>query len=201
MNVHSMTTRQDISRRTDMSNSQTARPIVLITGATSGIGRHAALTMARRGMRVFATGRREDRLADLAHEATGMALETIVLDVTSAASIESARAEILARTGGHGVDVLVNNAGYGESGPVVTVSDARLRQQFETNVFGLMAMTRAFLPEMRARHSGRIINVGSLGGTFTLPLFGAYNATKYALESLSDALRMELSPLGIKVSL
>ncbi len=176
-------------------------PIVLITGATSGIGRHAALTLARRGMRVFATGRRADRLEELAGEARAFALEVLPLDVTDATSIAAARAEILSRTGGHGVDVLINNAGYAEMGPAASISDARLHAQFETNVFGLMAMTRAFLPEMKQRGAGRIINVGSLGGTFTLPLFGVYTATKYALESLSDALRIELAPLGIFVAL
>lgn len=175
--------------------------IVLITGATSGIGRHAALYLARRGMRVFATGRREANLAELSREADGHNLETLVLDVTSAESIAAARAAIDAATGGYGVDVLVNNAGYGEMGPLELVTDQRLRSQFETNVFGLMAVTRAFLPAMRERGHGRIVNVGSIGGTITLPLFGAYNATKYALESLSDALRLELAPFGVKVSL
>jgi NAD(P)-dependent dehydrogenase (short-subunit alcohol dehydrogenase family) len=175
--------------------------IVLVTGATSGIGRHAALTLARRGMRVLASGRNDDLLARLTAEGGGLAIEGLPLDVTNAASIETARAEVLERTAGHGVDILINNAGYGEVGPVASMSDDRLRSQFETNVFGLMATTRAFLPEMKRRGGGRIINISSLSGTFTLPLFGAYSATKYALESISDAMRIELAPLGIHVSL
>jgi short-subunit dehydrogenase len=175
--------------------------IVLITGATSGIGRHAALYLAERGMRVFATGRRADKLAELNTAAADLDLETLVLDVTDADSIAAARETIHAATNGYGVDVLVNNAGYGEMGPIELMSDDRLRAQFDTNVFGLMAVTRAFLPAMRERGHGRIINVGSLGGTITLPLLGAYNATKYALESLTDAMRLELVPFGIKISL
>lgn len=175
--------------------------VVLITGATAGIGRRTALDLARAGHRVFATGRREAALASLKAEAAGTSLETLVLDVTSAASIEAARAAILAATDGHGVDALVNNAGYGLIGPLEELTDAQVRAQFETNVFGLMAVTRAFLPAMRARGAGRVINVSSVGGRMTFPLMGAYNATKYAVESLSDALRVELKPFGVHVSL
>jgi short-subunit dehydrogenase len=180
--------------------SMTRLPVVLITGATAGIGRHAALHLAARGFHVIATGRRAEALAELAAEAEGT-LTPLRLDVTDAASIAGA-AEVVDRvTSGHGVDVLVNNAGFGDIAPAEMMSDADLRAQFETNVFGLMAVTRAFLPRMRERGAGRIINVGSLGGTFTLPLFGGYNATKYAVESLSDALRLELRPFGIQVSI
>ena len=126
---------------------------------------------------------------------------TLVLDVTDPASVAGAKASVDARTGGHGLDVLVNNAGYGVLGPTEMISDEDMRAQYETNVFGLMAVTRAFLPQMRERGAGRIINVSSLGGRFTLPLFGVYNSTKYAVESLSDALRVELRPFGVQVSL
>lgn len=185
------------------TGGRTARPpqTILITGATSGIGRHAALTLARRGHRVFATGRRQHALDSLQVEAEGLRLEALRLDVTDDASIEAARDEIVARTGGHGVDIIVNNAGYGHLAPTELVSDADMRAQFDTNVFGLMAVTRAFMGPMRQRGSGRIINVSSVGGRLTLPLFGVYNATKYAVESLSDALRMELGAFGIHVSL
>lgn len=177
-----------------------ATTTLLITGATSGIGRHAALELARRGYRVFAAGRNRAALAEL--DALGLAtLSSLVLDVTDAASIERARVAIDQATAGHGIDVLVNNAGYGDFAPLELVDDAELRAHFETNVFGLMAVTRAFLPAMRARGAGRIINVSSIGGRFTLPLFGAYNSTKYAVESLSDALRLELRPFGIEVAL
>lgn len=174
---------------------------ILITGATAGIGRHTALALAKKGHRVFATGRREAALATLHDEAKGLKLETLVLDVTSPASIEAARQEIARRTEGYGVDVLVNNAGYGLVGPLETISDHDLRAQFDTNVFGLMAVTRAFVPAMRARGKGRIVNVSSVGGRITFPLMGAYTASKFALESLSDALRMELAPFGLQVSL
>ncbi|HEY4118185.1 MAG TPA: SDR family NAD(P)-dependent oxidoreductase [Byssovorax sp.] len=177
--------------------------IILITGATSGIGRHAALHLSHRGHRVIATGRNERALAEIAAEArsSGDALETLRLDVTDQASIDAARAAVDEMTSGYGVDVLVNNAGYGALGPTEMISDADLRAQYDTNVFGLMAMTRAFVPAMRERGAGRIVNVSSLGGRYTLPLFGVYNSTKFAIESLSDALRMELRAFGVYVSL
>lgn len=175
--------------------------VILITGATAGIGRAAALELARAGHRVFATGRRTDALASLVKEAAGLPLEGLLLDVTSQASIENAKLEIERRTEGHGVDVVVNNAGYGLVGPLEEISDEALRKQYDTNVFGLMAVTRAFLPAMRARGKGRIVNVSSMGGRVTFPFMGAYNSTKYAVESLSDALRIELRPFGVDVCL
>ncbi|HXU68750.1 MAG TPA: SDR family NAD(P)-dependent oxidoreductase [Polyangia bacterium] len=174
---------------------------ILVTGATSGIGRHAALYLAARGHRVFASGRNEKALAALQASVEGAAIETVTLDVTDGASIARAKSAIDARTGGRGVDVLVNNAGFGVLGPTELITDADMRAQYETNVFGLMAVTRAFLPDMRARRAGRIINVSSLGGRHTLPFFGVYNSTKYAVESLSDALRIELGPFGVGVVL
>ncbi len=181
----------------------TARPsIVLITGATAGIGRTTALHLASAGYHVIATGRRSAELDRLKAEApAGTRLDTTVLDVTSAASIASAVAEVDRLTDGHGLDVLVNNAGYGLVGPLTEISDAELRRQYDTNVFGLMAVTRAFVPAMRARGRGRIINVSSVGGKMTFPFMGAYNSTKYAVESMSDALRYELKLLGIDVVL
>jgi NAD(P)-dependent dehydrogenase (short-subunit alcohol dehydrogenase family) len=173
---------------------------ILITGCTSGIGRHAALHLARQGHRVFATGRNAKALAELKAEGPAT-LETLSLDVTSSESIAAAKAEVDKRTGGRGVDVLVNNAGWGLLGPTEMISDAEMRSQYETNVFGLMNVTRAFLPAMHARGAGRIVNVSSIGGLMTLPFFGVYNSTKYAVESLSDGLRLELAPFGIHVSL
>lgn len=177
---------------------------ILITGATAGIGRHAALELVRLGHHVIASGRREQALDDLAREARTIGkgvLDTLRLDVTDEAEVEASAARVLELTDGRGIDVLVNNAGYGQMGPLEAVSGADLRKQFETNVFGLMAVTRAFVPQMRRRGSGRVINVGSIGGRFTFPLMGAYNATKYAVESLSDALRNELAPFGIEVAI
>jgi len=121
--------------------------------------------------------------------------------VTSAAAIASAVDAVAQLTDGRGIDVLVNNAGFGVLGPTSEIGDAEMRRQYETNVFGLMNVTRAFLPGMLARRSGRIINVSSVGGRFTLPYFGVYNSTKYAVESLSDALRYELAPLGVDVAM
>lgn len=175
--------------------------IILITGATTGIGRNAALHLARQGHKVIATGRNTAALADLAREAKGTSLETLRLDVTDAKSIEEAAREVDRMTEGYGLDVLVNNAGYGSAAPIIESPDAEVRGQYETNVFGLLAVTRAFAPKMMDRRSGRILNVGSVGGRVTLPLFGAYNSTKYAVESISDGLRRELAPFGVFVSI
>jgi short-subunit dehydrogenase len=175
--------------------------IVLITGATAGIGRTTALHLAKQGHHVIATGRKVAELVKLREEASGLKLDTVTLDVTSQGSIAAAVEEVSRLTNGHGLDVLVNNAGFGVLGPTSEITDAETRRQFETNVFGLMNVTRAFLPKMRDRRAGRIINVSSVGGRITLPFFGVYNATKYAVESLSDALRYELRAFGIDVSL
>lgn len=178
----------------------TTSKTVLITGATAGIGRMTALHLAQQGHRVIATGRKVAELAKLKAEAVGT-LDTLVLDVTSAESIAAAVTAVAQLTNGQGLDVLVNNAGFGVLGPTSEISDAEMRRQYETNVFGLMAVTRAFLPKMQEKRAGRIINVSSVGGLITLPFFGVYNSTKYAVESLSDALRYELRPFGIDVSL
>jgi short-subunit dehydrogenase len=172
---------------------------ILITGATAGIGRHLALDLAARGHRVIASGRNAKALAALQTAAGGQNLQTLPLDVNDAASVAGAHAAVLAQTGGQGVDVLINNAGYGQTGPLLELDDAALRQQFDTNVFGLMAVTRAFAPEMIRRREGKVINIGSMAGRITFPFFGAYHASKYAVEALSDALRMELSPFGVHV--
>jgi short-subunit dehydrogenase len=176
---------------------------ILITGATSGIGRHAALYLAQRGHRVIATGRKENLLAELLREAKDqkLALSTLVLDVTKPEDIARVTSEVLALTEGRGVDALVNNAGHGMLVPLDEMSDADTRALFETNVFGLLAITRALVPSMRARGRGRIVNISSIGGKVTMPFYGAYTATKHAVESISDALRQELFPFGIKVVL
>jgi short-subunit dehydrogenase len=179
--------------------------IVLITGATAGIGRTTALHLVQRGHHVIATGRKSAELAKVAAEASpgssGGRLDTLLLDVTQLASITSAVAAVDVLTGGHGVDVLVNNAGFGVLGPTSEIGDTEMRRQYETNVFGLMNVTRAFLPRMIERRGGRVINVSSAGGRITLPFMGVYNSTKYAVESLSDALRYELRPFNIDVAL
>jgi NAD(P)-dependent dehydrogenase (short-subunit alcohol dehydrogenase family) len=177
--------------------------VILVTGAASGIGRDAALRLAGAGHRVLAGDRRPAALAELSELAGTAAgrLETLVLDVADAASVAAARAEVERRTGGRGLDVLVNNAGYALPGPLEALSEADLRAQFDTNVFGMLAVTRAFLPHMHERGVGRIVNVGSVMGRVTMPLLGAYNASKYAVAALTEALRMELAPSGITVVL
>jgi len=168
---------------------------ILITGATSGIGRDAAHFLASKGHRIIACGRNERALAELAEAG----LHAVRMDVTDDASIAEAAREVDAITDGRGVDVLINNAGYGLIGPLEVLSDADVRHQFDTNVFGLLAVTRTFLPAMRERARGKILNVSSVGGRMTFPLGGAYHATKYAVEAMSDALRMELRQFGIDV--
>jgi NADP-dependent 3-hydroxy acid dehydrogenase YdfG len=173
---------------------------ILITGATSGIGRDAALRLAGAGHLVLAGGRRRDALAGLAAESRGR-IEPLVLDVTEPASVEAARELVERRTGGRGLDVLVNNAGYALPGPLEALAEADLRGLFDTNLFGLLAVTRAFLPAMRERGQGRVVNVGSIMGRVAMPLLGAYNASKHAVAAVTDALRMELAPFGVAVVL
>lgn len=171
---------------------------VLITGATAGIGRVTARHLAARGHLVFASGRREEALRALEAEAPGVV--GIPFDVTDEAAIAAARDQIDHRTEGRGVDALVNNAGFGQGGPLEMLSDRDIRAQYETNVFGLLAVTRAFLPRMRERGAGRVVNVGSVAGTVALPFLGAYASTKHAVQGLSDSLRRELKPFGVHVS-
>jgi short-subunit dehydrogenase len=181
-----------------MSNSSKS---ILITGATAGIGRFTALHLAKLGHHVIASGRKLEELKKLKIEAGSLDLDIVLLDVTSATSIAAAVVEVDGMTKGKGPDVLVNNAGFGILGPTSEISESEMRRQYETNVFGLMNVTRAFLPKMMERRAGRIINVSSVGGRMTLPYFGIYNSTKYAVESLSDALRYELRPFNIDVAL
>lgn len=171
---------------------------ILLTGASSGIGRDTALALARAGHHVIAAARRLPALEALRTEA-GANVTPLVLDLDDATSIAAAVAEVDRITNGRGLDALVNNAGFATAGALAELSDRDLRAQFETNVFGLMALTRAMLPAMLARGSGRIVNVSSVSGRIPAPILGAYHASKYALEALSDALRMEVAPLGVQV--
>ena len=177
----------------------TAQLTVLVTGASSGIGRATAVEFARRGHQVYAAARREEVLASLADGERN--IRPVGLDVTDGDSVQRAWAKIQAETGGTGVDVLVNNAGFALTGPVEVLPDEAVRRQFDTNVFGVLNVTRAVLPAMRARGSGRIINVSSMVGRVSFGLMGVYGATKYAVEALSDALRLELRGFGITVVL
>jgi NAD(P)-dependent dehydrogenase (short-subunit alcohol dehydrogenase family) len=166
---------------------------VLITGCSTGIGRATAERLAAAGHTVYATARRLEALADL----EGRGCRTLALDVTDEASMEAAVARIDEEAGG--VDALINNAGYSQSGAVETLAMDALRRQFETNVFGLVRLTQLVLPGMRGRGFGRIVNISSMGANFTFPGGGAYHATKYAVEALSDALRYEVEGFGIDV--
>lgn len=172
---------------------------ILITGSTSGIGKSAALELAKHGHTVFATGRRMEALEALRNDYDKPNLVLQHLDVTDTASIERAMATIQRHT--NSIDVLINNAGYAQFGPAVDIGDEALRRQFDVNVFGLMAMTRACASAMMKRGTGRIINVSSIGGRMVFPFGGAYQATKFAVEALSDAMRVELAAFGVQVIL
>jgi NADP-dependent 3-hydroxy acid dehydrogenase YdfG len=168
---------------------------VLVTGCSSGIGAATVGLLLRAGHLVYATARRPETLAEL--EAAGA--RTLTLDVTSE---ESMAAAVRAVEEEHGrVGVLVNNAGYGEYGTIEETDLDKVRAMFETNVFGLARMIQLVLPAMRSAHSGRIVNIGSMGGRITWPVGGYYRATKYAVEAISDALRNEVRPFGVRVSL
>ncbi len=168
---------------------------VLITGCSTGIGRATAEHLAERGHTVYATARRPESVADL--EAKGC--RTLSLDVTDEQSMAAAVSAVEEKEGAIGA--LVNNAGYSQSGAVESVDLGEVRAQFETNVFGLVRMCQLVLPGMRSRGAGRIVNVSSMGGKFTFPGGGAYHATKYAVEALSDALRFEVAGFGVQVVL
>ena len=167
---------------------------ILITGASSGIGKATALRFQAEGWNVIATMRDPAVGADMA------ALDNVLvsrLDVTDAASIAAAVAEGIARFGR--IDVLLNNAGYGAYGPLEAFSTDRIRRQFDTNVIGLLEVTKAVLPQMRANRAGTVVNISSIGGQVTFPLGTLYHGTKFAVEGLSEALHYELEPFGIRV--
>jgi NAD(P)-dependent dehydrogenase (short-subunit alcohol dehydrogenase family) len=166
---------------------------VIVTGASSGIGRATAERLARRGEVVYATARHLEDLEELRRRGC----RTLRLDVTDEESRAAAVAAVIEAEGT--VGSLVNNAGYSQSGAVETLDPEALRRQFETNVFGVVRMCQLVLPAMRERHAGRIVNVSSMGANFVFPGGGAYHASKFALEALSDALRFEVAGFGIDV--
>lgn len=166
---------------------------VLITGCSSGMGRQTALALHRRGHPVYATARRPDDLAELAAEG----ITTLALDVTDEESMATAVTRVEHDHGA--VGILVNNAAYGLHLPVELARPEEIRAQFETNVFGLVRLTQLVLPAMRAAGTGRIVNISSMGGRFSPPGGGFYHSTKHALEAISDSLRLEVAPFGIKV--
>lgn len=171
---------------------------IVITGASSGIGRATALRLAGRGWRVFAAVRKDSDARALAIDSQG-SLETIRLDVTDRESIASAAREVASRLGGRGLDALFNNAGIGSTSPVEYTPLDQLREIFEINLFGQIATIQAFLPLIRAA-KGRILNNGSVGDHVTPPFAGALASSKAAFASMSVALRLELRPQGIEVS-
>ena len=168
---------------------------VLITGCSSGIGAATASRLAKAGWPVYATARRPETLAAL--EADGC--RTLALDVVDEASRQAAVDAVVEAEGA--VGVLINNAGYSQSGAVESIPDDRVRAQFETNVFGPLALCRLVLPGMREQGWGKIVQLSSMGGKLTFPGGGLYHATKHALEALSDALRFEVKGFGIDVIL
>ena len=181
--------------------ARSGQRVVLITGCSSGIGRSSADLLARRGHTVYATARRAESVEELRGWAAGFDGHAFAdqLDVTRPQTIQPVVDRIVAEQGG--IDVLVNNAGYGQAGAVEDLSRELWLAQFDANVFGLADVTRAVLPHMRARRRGRIINVSSVVAHVTTPLMGAYCASKHAVEALSTALRIELAPWNIEVVL
>lgn len=172
---------------------------VVITGASTGIGRATALRLDREGFRVFAGVRREADAESLRNEASPR-LEPLLLDVTDRSAIEAAAKRVDAEVGTAGLSGLVNNAGIGIGAPIEFLDLDELRRQLDVNVVAVVAVTQAFLPAIR-RARGRIVNVGSIGGRMSQPLVGPYSASKFALEAISESERMELAPWGIEVSL
>ena len=174
---------------------------VLITGGTDGLGKATALLLAEQGYRVIATGRNAERRAQLEALARErkLPLTTVEMDVREDVSVERGLAEARSQMGR--IDVLINNAGVGYYAVMEEIRMEDLRQQLETNFFGAVRLIQRVLPEMRARRGGRIINVSSIAGKYAFPLFGPYSASKFALEAMSDALRMEVRPFGIPVVL
>ena len=168
--------------------------VIFITGCSTGIGLDAAQKLTIRGHRVIASCRKEVDVERI----TALGLETILMDVSDSTSIRRGFDLLLQKTEGK-LDVLINNAGYEQVGALEDLSSSLLRRQFETNVFGLMELTRLAIPIMRHQGQGRIINISSILGFISMPFRGAYNASKYAVEGLSDTLRLELKTANIDV--
>jgi NADP-dependent 3-hydroxy acid dehydrogenase YdfG len=178
-----------------MTEARTRHNPILISGCSSGIGAATAAALLRAGHTVYATARKVEALAEL--ETLGGHL--LEMDVTSEDSIIAAVKTVEAEHGR--VGTLINNAGFGEYGPIEESDLELVRTMFDTNVFGLARLTQLVLPAMRRSRSGRIVNIGSMGGRLTFPVGGYYHATKYAVEAISDALRVEVKPFGIDVIL
>lgn len=168
--------------------------IIFITGCSSGIGYDTVVALKKRGHRVIASCRKIDDVNRLIEQG----IEALLMDVSDSASIIDGFSQLMRCTAGR-LDVLINNAGYGQAGALEDISRAVIRQQFETNVFGLVELTNLAVPVMRKQGQGRIINISSILGIVSMPMRGAYNASKYAVEGISDTLRLELHSSGINV--
>lgn len=169
------------------------RKVIVVTGASSGIGKSTALQLIEEGHIVYGVARRVEKMQDLV-AAGGHALQ---MDVTNHDQVKEVMGKVIADNGR--IDVLVNNAGYAVYGPIEEVSYEQARRQFEVNIFGLAEVTKAALPSMRENRSGTIINISSVGGKIYTPLGGWYHATKHALEGWSDCLRLEMQQFGVNV--
>jgi NAD(P)-dependent dehydrogenase (short-subunit alcohol dehydrogenase family) len=169
------------------------KPVAIVTGASSGIGDAVCRALQDNGFQVYAAARRLELMSGLADDG----VHVLPVDVTDDASMVALVDRVLAEAGR--IDVLVNNAGYGSYGAVEDVPLEEARRQFEVNVFGLARMTQLVLPHLRRQRSGRIINISSMGGKIHEPLGGWYHATKFAVEGLSDSLRMEVATFGVQV--
>ena len=184
------------------TNARDESRSILITGTSSGIGRATAERFAARGWQVFASMRNPERGAELRARAADRRwrLTTLPLDVTSDESVAAATSHVLREAGGR-LDVLINNAGYYQFGALEETSPDELRAQLETNVVGVLRVTRAVLPAMRTCGSGTIITLGSVSGRVAVPMGAAYTASKWALEGMIESLRLELIPFGVRVVL
>jgi NAD(P)-dependent dehydrogenase (short-subunit alcohol dehydrogenase family) len=167
--------------------------VVIITGASSGIGKETALFLVKHNYTVYGMARRTDKLKELELQN----IKTLTLDVTDEASVTNAVNEVIKNEGR--IDVLINNAGYGEYGAVEDVSIENARKQLDVNLFGLARITQLVIPHMRKQKGGKIVNISSIGGKMATPMGGWYHASKFAVEGLSDSLRMEVKQFGIDV--
>ncbi|MFJ5834936.1 oxidoreductase [Streptomyces sp. NPDC093089] len=188
-----MTTPKTTPVTISKTTPKTAPKTALVTGASSGIGEATALKLINLGYTVYGAARRTDRLQKLAERG----VRPLAMDVTDDDSMRSGVDRVMSETGR--IDVLVNNAGYGSYGALEDVPQDEARRQFDVNVFGAVRLTQIVLPHMRARRSGTVVNVTSMGGKIYTPLGGWYHGTKFALEALSDSLRIEVKPFGIDV--
>jgi NAD(P)-dependent dehydrogenase (short-subunit alcohol dehydrogenase family) len=181
-----------------MSMDSLPHRVWFITGASTGFGRLLAEQVLTRGDKVVATARKPEQIADFTHNHPETAL-TLALDVTNNNAVEQAVDAAIKQFGG--IDVLVNNAGYGLAGAIEETTEGEYMPVFETNVFGLISVTKAVLPHLRKQRSGHIVNLSSVGGLIGSPGWGYYNASKFAVEGFSEALAAELAPLGIHVTI